>query len=348
MKKIFILILCLSLVLLTNSCTNSNKNTINDESKKQNDKVVKASTWIIKKTPAEIDKENSQKRIDIVNKDIEIAKWYISEWKYKEAEELYLNGLKLEPNHQWLKEGLGYLYITMWKKDLAKEYISGKELVSSVDEGNKIKRIEDNMLKAQTYKEQWKYKEAEDILLQSLKLDSNHRWLRENLGYLYVSMWEMEKSKQYLDNNDIKDANWNQSLLDKINKDLEIYNWEIPESRYKEAEEVLLNYYKLNPENNRLKEWLWSLYVRMGNLDEAKKYMSNEEIDEYVNHINNVKKIQKDIEKSEIYITEWKYKEAEQLLLADLKLDSTNELIKQTLKELYIKSWQKEKADSIK
>ncbi len=197
--------------------------------------------------------------------------------QYTEAEAMYLDALKKEPKHVWLIKWLWNLYVLMWKIEEAKKYISEVEIKDIQDKIKSNIWILDEIKKVV---DENKYTEAEAMYLDALKKEPKHVWLIKWLWNLYVLMWKIEEAKKYISEVEIKDIQdkikSNIWILDEIKK-------VVDENKYTEAEAMYLDALKKEPKHTWLIKWLWNLYVQMWKIKEAKKYISDAEINNVIN-----------------------------------------------------------------
>ena len=122
---------------------------------------------------------------DFENELLNISK-LISEKKYKEVESIYKKLLEDNPDHMGLKDWLWKLYILMWEKEKAWEYISDDWAIwdwESID-----KEVKKEFLNINKFITRGKYKEAEKMFNNLLKKYPNHLWVKDWLDKLHIMM----------------------------------------------------------------------------------------------------------------------------------------------------------------
>jgi len=259
MKKIIYILL---FIFISSWCSdNINKNE-QSKTEKVKDNIINVEKNINRNDSTKVEITGSEIESKLLNKTELIIK-DIDELtmlkKYIDAENRFIEELEKDPNNEWLRDWLGYLYLTIWKKEEAKKYLSNDKISSF----NWI--LKTNFLKkSKELFNEWDIYWAEKLCLDWIKQKPNNKDLQD---YLTVIQKEIK-------NNIPKSINKTKTTLIKINK-------LIAEKKYIEAETILLNAYKKDPNNEWYKDWIGYLYLTMWKKEEAKKYLSIEKINSY-------------------------------------------------------------------
>jgi tetratricopeptide (TPR) repeat protein len=191
----------------------------------------------------------------------ELSKSYQQQKRWKEAEDVLLETLRIDPLQLYTHMELSRVYQQQRKWKEAEDTLL---LSLRIGPDNLHARTELNKI----YQQQKKWKEAEDILLEVIRLDPDNLQARTELSKIY------QQQKKWKEAEDI--------LLELLRIDPEqLYpRMELSKiyqrlDRYNQAEEMLLELLSLFPHYSKVKSELSKLYIHQGNFVEAERILKH-------------------------------------------------------------------------
>jgi len=213
--------------------------------------------------------------------------------KFKLAEAIYIDILKIEPTHVNALNNLGELYRVIGKFKNAKNcyqqaikinpnfagaynnlgliYLRSKEKFKAKDLFNKAIELDPNLANANynlgiIYKELGNYEKAKSLYNKVIKIIPNHTETLNNLGILCEELGETQNAKKY----------YEQVIKINPNHTIALWNFHILASNIEEALSLLKKIYEINKQDLKTKIMISGLERYKGNFDLYNKLQNSE------------------------------------------------------------------------
>jgi len=125
----------------------------------------------------------------------------INSWNMEEAEVRFLEELEKDPNNEWFKEWIAYLYLSIWKKEEAKKYLS-IDVVNSYENSSNNSNM-DIWEKVMSLFNEWDIYWAEELCIKWLQDDPNNKILKENLEIINEKTWGIISNEEPIQNSNL-------------------------------------------------------------------------------------------------------------------------------------------------
>ena len=186
----------------------------------------------------------------------EQAEFYLKRRRFKEAEEILLESLELEPFNLHPRLELAKIYQRQRNFEKA-ERILFEAL--EIDSSN----IESRLELAKIYQQTRQFEKAEELLIESLRIDPIGLYPRLELARIYQKTGQFEKAEELL----IESLRIDPLQLQPRTELARIYQLQ---GRSEDAQKVLLESIELAPQDKHIRHKLSELYLEEGKFDLAK------------------------------------------------------------------------------
>lgn len=136
---------------------------------------------------------------------IERLEILINLWKYEDVLKILKILLNKSPNSLRIKEKIASIYLFMWNKKKAKEYVKEKYVLQNIKELNEFREIKILITR----------KDYKNAILKAkcfFKKYPNNKLVKEKLAELYMAIWNYNEAKLY-----VSEVDFNRMKIDDDN-----------------------------------------------------------------------------------------------------------------------------------
>ncbi len=267
-----------------------------------------------------------------------IASWFLEDAANKANSEIIFNEFLNNINTPFARDI--FIWICLKTKDFRKSNLAHlvndskiTEILSGFIQNNNKSELKSRTELSKIYQRQKRWKEAEDILLQELKIAHEALHPRTELSKIYQRQRKWREAEDIL----LDELKIDNQALHPRTELSKIYQ---RQKRWKEAEDILLELLKLDENNLQARTELSKIY------QQQRKWREAEDILLESLKIDN-EQLHPRTELSKIYQRQRKWREAEDILLECIKIDSSDLNSRTELSKIYQRQKRWKEAEDI-